>query len=73
MPRHRNSGSGRFTVSGPGVDKSYSTDGVAQSAALTFADRSRTPATFYVRDIDGKAIARATRDAHRHTHLEVLR
>lgn len=48
---------GSATVSGPGIDKTYPGAGVATSAALTFALRSATPCTYYVRDSDGRGVS----------------
>lgn len=47
-----------FTVSGPGVDKSYAEPGPgpALSFAITKAERSPVDATFYVRDADGEVV-----------------
>lgn len=58
----KTSGRLRFTVSGPDIDRSYETAGVAQSAAITFAGRSKNAATFYVRDVDGVCVARVETD-----------
>ena len=50
----------RFTLSGPGIDKSYETAGVAVSAGITYADHREDDATFYVRDFDGKVVGTIT-------------
>jgi hypothetical protein len=52
----------RFTLSGPGIDKSYETAGVGISAAITAAERYGAEATFYVRDLDGTMVGRVERD-----------
>lgn len=51
----------RFTLSGPNIDKTYETAGVAVSAAITIADHSPEDATFYVRDLDGTVVGTVTR------------
>lgn len=62
MSRNSGSASLRFTVSGPDVDKSYASEGVATSAAITFAGRSKVATNYYVRDLDGKCVARVETD-----------
>jgi hypothetical protein len=52
----------RFTLSGPGIDKSYETAGVALSAAITAAERYGSESAFYVRDVDGTVAGRVERD-----------
>jgi hypothetical protein len=52
----------RFTLSGPGIDKSYETAGVALSAGITAAERYGAEASFYVRDVDGTMVGRVERD-----------
>ena len=52
----------RFTLSGPGVDKTYETAGVAISTAITHADHHPEDATFYVRDFDGSIVGTVTRE-----------
>ena len=56
-----------FTVSGPSIDKAYETAGVAMSAAITFAEHSKTAVTLYVRDAHGDVLVRVERDEHGHT------
>jgi hypothetical protein len=56
-----------FTVSGPEIDKAYETPGIAMSAAITFAEHSKTPVTLYVRDAHGDVLVRVERDEHRRT------
>lgn len=50
-----------FSVSGPEIDRTYETDGQAISAAITFAERSKTDVSFYVRDGAGETVARVER------------
>lgn len=52
----------RFTLSGPGIDKTYETAGVAISAAITRAEHHDEAATFYVRDLDDSVVGRVERD-----------
>lgn len=52
---------GRFTVSGPGVDRPYPEGGPALSAAITYASRATGEATFYVRHPDGDLYGRVER------------
>lgn len=61
----------RFTLSGPGIDRSYETAGVALSAALTYAERLRkTEGTFYVRDLDGTVVGSVVHDAKGRTFMD---
>lgn len=57
----------RYSVSGPGVDKTYADPGAAISAALTFADHHVGDASFYVRDLHGGRVARIDHDEHGNT------
>lgn len=59
----------RFTLSGPGVDKTYETAGVALSAAITRADHHHEAATFYVRDLDDTVVGTVERDEHGHVTI----
>lgn len=51
-----------YTVSGPGVDRTYPDAGPALSAAITFATRATEECTFYVRNVNGDIYGRAERD-----------
>lgn len=56
---------GRYSVSGPGLDKPR--PAASAGAALNFAQRQaellpRAGATFYVRDADGRTVAWAERE-----------
>lgn len=51
----------RFTVSGPGVDKTFPEPGAALSVAITRAERSAVDATFYVRDAADEVVGRVDR------------
>lgn len=52
----------RFTLSGPGIDKTFETAGVALSRAITAAEHHDEAATFYVRDLDDTVVGRVERD-----------
>lgn len=60
---------GSYTVSGPGIDRSYPDFGPAFSAAITFAERAAEDAAFYVRDALGHAVGcveKVNRQTHAH-------
>lgn len=59
----------RYTVSGPGVDKTYETAGVALSAAITRAEHHGADASFYVRDFDDSVVARVDHDTDGNTTI----
>jgi hypothetical protein len=61
----------RFTLSGPGIDKSYETAGVALSAAITAAERYGSETTFYVRDLDGTVVG--TVERHKDGRVSIQR
>ena len=63
----------RYTVSGPGTDKSYETAGVALSAAITAAEHHVGAATFYVRDLGGDVVYRVEHDEHGATKVHRTR
>ena len=61
----------RFTLSGPGIVKTFETVGVALSWAITAAERvGKTEATFTVRDFDGTVVGSVARDKHGHTFVD---
>lgn len=61
----------RFTLSGPGVDKSYETAGAAISAGITAAEKLRkTEGTFYVRDFNNEVVGKVEHDAKGRTFID---
>lgn len=60
----------RFTLSGPGIDKTFETAGVALSVAITRAEHHDEAGSFYVRDLDGSVVGRVERDRDGNVRVE---